>query len=145
MFKKNYTCLIVILILYIVVFYYFIHSTLPTSSSSSSFKFLPESCKMQTFDLFTEYNDTASPILRKPEGLMYNDEEYNWKLENDTRKTNSSIPVQLLSDTDVSISRFYKPVKRDTSALNTFLARDYTKLPKNVLVNAKYRLYEEVV
>ena len=96
------------------------------------------------FDLFTDYNDNAGAILKKPEGLMYDEQQQAWKNENtydkNEKKKLQVLYDKLLNDTDDTLTRFYTPVKCDVTDLNKYLARDYTTLPTNRLINSKYRI-----
>ena len=96
------------------------------------------------FDLFTDYNDNAGAILKKPEGLMYDEQQQAWKNENtydkNEKKKLQVLYDKLLNDTDDTLTRFYTPVKCDVTDLNKYLARDYTTLPTNRLINSKYRV-----
>ena len=96
------------------------------------------------FYLFTDYNDNAGAILKKPEGLMYDEQQQAWKNENtydkNEKKKLQVLYDKLLNDTDDTLTRFYTPVKRDVTDLNKYLAHDYTTLPTNRLINSKYRI-----
>ena len=89
------------------------------------------------FDLFTDYNDNAGAVLKKPEGLMYDEQQQAWKNddENQTPKqqdneknTQSKVYGKLLSNTDDTMTRFYTPVKRDVSELNTYGCKEGNKI-----------------
>ena len=101
------------------------------------------------FDLFTDYNDNAGAVLKKPEGLMYDEQEQAWKNDEENqaqkqydehKKLQVQVYDKLLNDTDDTLMRFYTPVKCNVTDLNTYLARDYTTLPTNRLINSKYRI-----
>ena len=56
------------------------------------------------FDLFTDYNDNAGAILKKPKGLMYDEQQQAWKNKKTYNKNeNKKLQVmydKLLNDTD---------------------------------------------
>ena len=69
---------------------------------------VPQQTMRKFFDLFTDYNDNAGAILKKPEGLMYDEQQQALKNENTYDKNeNKKLQVlydKLLNDTDDTLT-----------------------------------------